>query len=376
MAIDMDLFPEFKESQENPGDNFAEVSHNQKDGAGLISIGDDDDDDKGQRADSNESDSVGDEGKKDAPGDTQDTNESARESSGSDGSSKSKKKGREQKRFDELTYANRMMAAQLEESNRQKQYLQDQLNRKLANVMAENKTLQDHTIEMERYQTIQALKAVKESGDVDLEIQLQDKLSKINAAKAHLDLSPPAYEQVVSSPPPLNDYGAQQYMAPQVSENYLNWLEEHPWANPRDPSSFNPKAALEAADIFDELDVYYDMNGLSNQKQSEEYFNIARKAMAQKYAIGEGAPQQEAPRESYSRPGAVAPVSRGGSNMADQYLAAGGDAGRKYGASVDPRLVKAWRNTTIPVSPTRQLKGDDALQYINSEKLRQMKNRR
>jgi hypothetical protein len=378
MAIDADLFPEFKKSM-GEADDFANPAFNKKDGSGLTNIGGDtDDDDTIERTQPDDSGLSRQAEGEDPSSDEQEGHQRDAQG-GRDGAKKSKKEGgrlqgRLQKRFDDLTYANRMMAAQLEEAHRQNALLQEARARSLEEVKAENQSLRAHTLEVEHQRTIQALKDVRESGEVDLEAQILDKLSKINAAKAQLELRPQTYETTRTPPPPVQNYGYNA--APQTSEQYGQWLERNPWANPKS-ASFDPKLTLEAAEIFETLDRYHNFNGMSDRIESEEYFQMANEAMRHKWGISdtEYTPDHSTPQPRASRPG-VAPVARGGGNMADQYMQSGGDTGRKYGVSVDPRLVTAWRNTTIPVSPGREVRGDDALQIIASSKLRQLKNNR
>jgi len=378
MAIDLDLFPGFKQSLEANPENGAEISHTMKDGSGLIEVGDDhNDNDKKQRAVPDDGSTSGQEGEEDPDREQSDSSSSDNQGGRSDGTRKAKKEasGRLQKRFDELTYANRMMAAQLEEANRQNSLLQQERSKKLEEVRKENQTLRNHTLEIERDRTIQALEAVNEAGDYRLQAELQEKLARINAAKVQMEMEPRQTERYVSPPPPLNQsYAPPTYQQMKAAEGLQRWKERTDWANEATPS-YNRDMALQAADVFDALDREYDLHGMGADKYGDEYFNVAQKAINNMWGRGDvdDAPQSQ---QKQGRPASVAPVARAGGNMAEQYMASGGDNARKYGTTVDPRLLKAWRNTTIPVSPNKQIQGNESLEFITAEKLRQMKNNR
>lgn len=238
------------------------------------------------------------------------------------------------KRIDQLAYENRIKDQQLAELTdraRQQEYLLSQQSAALENEKDYKNAYYENNLQTREASIINELKAAKEEGDVDKEIALSKALSQVTAEQATYGLYKNQLEQRVPAPnfdpdpiethiypaphiagPDYDDYDDQ---GDEISEVAEEWLDSNPWANPRD-RSYSPKLRSELDTLAAELNETLRYNGHADMIGTPEYFSSLDNLMADRYSIN--APQQE-PRR-YNNSPSVAPVSRRGSSMADQYI--------------------------------------------------------
>ena len=170
------------------------------------------------------------------------------------------------------------------------------------------------------------LKRAKEEGDIDREVELLVDLAAIKSQKASHDLdrrNQIQYRQQQIQNEAFVPYETQVlqpvYNEAPIDEDFQEWVNENPWYEN------NPKLRGEADAISQELADYLTFNNI--QVSSDDFRDTVTKEMRKRYGGGQ---QQQAPEEAqedYYEPqqqqqqrAVVAPVTRRGMSMADQYV--------------------------------------------------------
>jgi len=236
------------------------------------------------------------------------------------------------KQINRLTYENRIKDQQLielAERTRQQEYLLSQQNAALENEKEYKNAYYENNLQTREVSIINELKAAKEEGDVEKEIALSKALAQVTAEQATYGLYKNQLaprENVSYDPGPMesNIYPApyiggednyqDDYEDP-ISEVAADWLDVNSWANPNS-RDYSPRLRSELDSLASELDETLRYNGHANMIGTPEYFDSLDNLMAERYSVNSPASQQSS-RSAH----AVAPVSRRGSSMADQYIA-------------------------------------------------------
>lgn len=221
------------------------------------------------------------------------------------------------------------------------------------------------------------LKRAKEEGDIEAEIELSSELADIKGKKNAFELwkSEEArkqqemltnepyvpYEQTLTNP-----YAQPQYQEP-VNEDFSEWLESNQWY------AKNPSLKEEADMIAQELAKRMSFNNMEDKIGTYEFFDSVVNIMRDRYSVSGGqdeeSPQQMQPQQRpRTTQSSVAPVTRAGTSMADQYLARnqGRTSGRQVALSQEE--YKLARNLQIPAGKGVYVSGDEAIKRYEKAK--------
>lgn len=240
-----------------------------------------------------------------------------------------KKRISSDRRFDQLIYERGILEQEsvfkdsvIAEKNRLLQEMQIQLQQKdkQSNDYFET-ALQERELGLAK-----EIKRAKEEGDIDEEIRLIEELADIKAKKNTNSLFQfQRQEQEAEKQQRINEEhyvpietSIQTYPTePVYTEEYKDWLEDNSWYS--NNSRLRQEADIIAQDLSDRLAF----NNQADLIGTSEFFQSVTNLMQSNYGIG----SKESNRSSYEQPmplsnniNNVAPVSRKGINMADQYL--------------------------------------------------------
>lgn len=241
-------------------------------------------------------------------------------------------------RLDQTTYEknlylaqNRELMARLQDQER---ILAENRYKAAQNEQQRDAYYEDNLVTKEQ-SVLNALKVAKEEGDIDKEVNLSHELSKIAAEKSTYDLyknqiSPqqqmqqeqPYYNDYdIVNAPPIDPYIPYQEDEPE-NEHLENWLDSNPWADPNS-QAYSPRLREEVNHLATELDDLLRYDGSAHVIGTPEYFQSLDNLMRERYAIDENRqqPRSSGGQQQYSGGNQhVAPVSRNGGSMADQYM--------------------------------------------------------
>lgn len=222
------------------------------------------------------------------------------------------------------------------------------------------------------------LKVAKEEGDIQKEIEMTQAMAQVVAEKSTYGL----YKSQIHNQPRQNDgyqeeidYSPQHYMtqAPYQepyqehdepeNEHLETWLEKNQWA---DPSSANYSQRLrgEVGEFASELDERLKYNGRADMIGTPEYYDALDNLMKDKYSTSQERPQQNS---GYSGGSMVAPVSRSGSSMSDQYVSRNPNSTRG-GMALTREEYAIARNLQIPMPNGRMRSAAEAIELYKEGK--------
>lgn len=327
-------------------------------------------------------------GEGDSPDSYPDATQESQESHGSsiDQNPKYKKPGRKtveglKKRIDQITFEKNIREAQTQELLARVQEQEQRLASQQA-LLEQNEQYKnayyENNLKTRETAIINELKVAKEEGDVDKEISLSKELAKVAADQSthglyksqlknqpahpnynmNYDIQPniypdPTYGNNVQS----NDYN---YDEP-INEAYDSWIEQNPWADP-ESQNYSHRLRQEANELANELDETLRYNKISNVIGTPEYFQIIDNLMSERYSVKNEAPIQRE-TQSYN----VAPVSRNGSSMADQYMTKNRNNTRRH-VSLSEDEYKIARNLQIKMPNGQYATGDEAIRLYAEAK--------
>ena len=219
------------------------------------------------------------------------------------------------------------------------------------------------------------LKRAKEDGNVDLEVELDSELAEIKAKKSTFELwkseqANREKERLENEEyMPIEQTISQPYYAPQpqqpINEDFEEWVSHNSWYEK------NPQLRNEAIKIAAEMENYLSFNGMDDMIGTYEFFDSISNIMRDKYAAPEDMHPQSRPqqqRESYRMPNTVAPVTRLGTSMADQYVARNPNSHSNRRVALNSSEYRLARNLQIPVGGGRFISGDAALERYERAK--------
>lgn len=272
-----------------------------------------------------------------------------------------------QNRIERLTFENnvreaqnRELLARVQEQERllaEKQQLLEQ-NEQYKNAYYEN------DLETRGNAILNELKVAKEEGDVEKEVTLSKELAKVEAAKsthnfykAQLRNQPqPDYSTDAIENKYYPSYPQESLQEEPENEAYENWLEKNQWADPNSPT-FSPRLRQEIDNIDAEFADLLRFNGQADKIGTPEYFSALDNVMKERYSVQSSARKENQMQKSTYN---VAPVSRNGSSMADQYMASHPNNTRQSTPLTEAEYRIA-RNLQIKLPNGKYLTGADAV---------------
>jgi hypothetical protein len=288
------------------------------------------------------------------------------------------------KRIDHLTYENKIRDAQNKELAAKVRYQEELLSetqRKLQENEEAKSAYYQENLDTREQSILSELKTAKEEGDIDKEIMLSKALADVSSAKSTYDLYKSQQQsEYKKSPIDIEPNYGQHYQEP-YEQNYqdvyeqpeneelANWYENNPWADPNAPE-FSPRLRQEVDAIAAEFEETLKYNKMAHLIGTPEYFDSINNIMNSRYGIEQ--PQrreqendfyeyEEPARETYKSNYNVAPVSRNGSSMADQYAAKNPQTTRNSVALTEDEY-KIARNLQIKLPNGRYMTGDEAVE--------------
>lgn len=285
------------------------------------------------------------------------------------------------KRLDQITFERNVREAQTKELlakvQEQEQRLAAQQAQLEQNEQYKN-AYYENNLQTRENAILNELKVAKEEGDVDREISLSKELAKVAADQSTYGLYK---SQQLKNQNQYNNYSHQDNIYPEptygnnvqnytpdsnyaepINEAYDLWIERNPWADP-ESNNYSPRLRNEAVELANELDEMLRYNGNSDIIGTPAYFESIDNLMSQRYSVKKDQPSQqyEEPRQRESQYyNNVAPVSRNGSSMADQYMTKNPNNTRQH-MSLSEDEYKIARNLQIKLPNGKYATGDEAV---------------
>jgi hypothetical protein len=279
--------------------------------------------------------------------------------------------------IDQLAHENALRTAQnqelLERVKRQEQLLSEK-QQQLEQNEQHKEAYYETTLQTQEASILNALKVAKEEGDVDAEVKLSQALAQVTAQQATHNLYKSQLKNKNSFQPHTIDDDSDQsityFPTHNITQDYddvgtddqgydalEDWIERNPWANP-ESHSFSPRLRQEANEIATELEEMLKYNNVSHIIGTPEYFNSLDKIMSDRYGTHTSDTKKSSGNANYNFN--VAPVSRSGSSMADQYISKNPNSTRQH-MSLTPDEYKIARNLQIKLPNGRYATGDEAV---------------
>jgi hypothetical protein len=247
-------------------------------------------------------------------------------------------------KIDQLTYERNVREAQNRDLVAKLQYQEELLadrQRQLEQKEQHNSAYYENNLHTRGNAVLNELKIAKEEGDIEKEVALSRDLAEIEAAKSTYNLYKSQQRQQPSENSYAPHYDAQEYnnyASPYQESSYNEpenealeeWLEKNQWADQNSPS-YSPRLSKEVTDLAAELDDVLRYNGSANIIGTPQYYQTLDNLMNERYAVSQPNRQSESYQTSENYPPreerqmnsgrhTVAPVTRRGSSMSDQYV--------------------------------------------------------
>ena len=287
------------------------------------------------------------------------------------------------RRIEQVTFEKNVREAQTRELltkiQEQEQRLADQQALLEQNEQYKN-AYYENNLQTRENAIVNELKVAKEEGDVDKEISLSKELAKVTADQSTYGLYKSQLKNQSNQPQYNSNYDNTQNIYPEptygnniqgpdsdygepINEAYDVWLERNSWADP-ESQNYSPRLRNEANELANELDEMLRYNGNTNVIGTPAYFKSIENLMSQRYAVQNEEPRQREPQsQSYN----VAPVSRNGSSMADQYMMKNPNNTRQH-MSLSEDEYKIARNLQIKLPNGKMASSDEAVRLYADAK--------
>lgn len=294
------------------------------------------------------------------------------------------------KRLDQVTFEKNVEAAQKKELwakvQAQERWISEQQSLLEQNEQHKN-AYYENNLQTREKSIINELKVAKEEGDIDKEITLSKELAKVTAdqstygyykSQLRKQNIPDNYNENIYPQPTYGtdtrsqDYPNNNYEEP-INEAYDSWLDRNSWADP-DSRDYSPRLREEATILANDLDEMLRYNGKAQFIGTEDYFKSIDSLMSERYGVKGSEKDQEPepePRQMERQSYSVAPVSRNGSSMADQYIRKNPNNTRNH-TSLTEEEYKIARNLQIKLPNGSYATGDEAVRRYAEAKM--MKN--
>jgi hypothetical protein len=261
-----------------------------------------------------------------------------------------------QKRLNEYAYKAKLaqeekehLALKLQEAAR----IIDEQNRKLASQEKLNSEYYDYAQKVSEKAILEKLRQAELEGDIDEKIELNEKLTeiktdrKINEYHQHQAKQRPAnfdfpiesdiIEYPVNTGPSIPDYRIED---DPVHEAIRTCLDHNPFLDPHSPT-YNPNLAEDFIQEQSKVDAQLSISNETHLIGTAPYFLYIAEQVKSKYM--EPQPMVDVPNtnnyqqasRSYAVPPSVAPVSRAGGTMADQYARTNNNYGTRLTLNAD-----------------------------------------
>lgn len=301
---------------------------------------------------------------------------------------KQKKPGRKtveglKRRIDQITFEKNVREAQTQQLFAKVQEQEQRLAAQQALLEQSEQSKNsyyENNLQTRETAVINELKVAKEEGDVDREIALSKELAKVTADQSTYGLYKSQLKNQYNQPQynydnqtniyPEPTYGTNihdpninvNYDEP-VNEIYDSWLERNPWADP-DSQNYSPRLRDEASQLANEFDEMLRYNGNADVIGTADYYQSIENLMSDRYAV-----KNEEPKRRESQSYSVAPVSRNGSSMADQYMSKHPNNTRRH-TSLTEDEYKIARNLQIKLPNGKYATGDEAIRrYADAKRM-------
>ncbi len=283
------------------------------------------------------------------------------------------------KRIDQITFEKNVEAAQKKELlakvQTQERWIAEQQSLLEQNEQHKN-AYYENNLQTREKSIINELKVAKEDGDIDKEIALSKELAKVTAdqstygyykSQLRKQNSPDNYNDNIYPQPTYGndvhsqDYPNNNYEEP-INEAYDSWLDRNSWADP-ESRDYSPRLRDEATVLANDLDEMLRYNGKAQFIGTEDYFKSIDNLMSERYGVKGSERDQEQelePRQMDRQSYSVAPVSRNGSSMADQYIRKNPNNTRNH-TSLTEEEYKIARNLQIKLPNGSYATGDEAV---------------
>lgn len=289
------------------------------------------------------------------------------------------------KRIDQITFEKNVEAAQKKELlakvQAQERWIAEQQSLLEQNEQHKN-AYYENNLQTREKSIINELKVAKEDGDIDKEIALSKELAKVTAdqstygyykSQLRKQNSPDNYNENFYPQPTYGndshsqDYPNNNYEEP-INEAYDSWLDRNSWAD-SESRDYSPRLREEATILANDLDEMLRYNGKAQFIGTEDYFKSIDSLMSERYGVkGSNQEQEPEPRQIDRQSYSVAPVSRNGSSMADQYIRKNPNNTRNH-TSLTEEEYKIARNLQIKLPNGSYATGDEAVRRYAEAKM-------
>lgn len=266
---------------------------------------------------------------------------------------------------------NQLLLAQLQETERrlsEKQYQVEEAVNNDHNRYLNSLVLREQSI-------LSELKVAKEEGDTQKEVELTRDMAQVVSEKSTYDL----YKSQIHTPQRQSRIEDEYYPQPYVpqaiyqdpyqdyeepeNEHYENWLDRNQWADPHS-SGYSQKLRSEVEDLSSRLDGFLRNKGVADLIGTPEYYDSLDTLMRDEHdTSNERTPQNS----GYSGGSMVAPVSRSGSSLSDQYVSRNPNSTRR-GVSLTKEEYAIARNLQIPMPNGRMHSAAEAIELYKQGK--------
>lgn len=230
------------------------------------------------------------------------------------------------------------------------------------------------TLGLREQSILNELKVAKEEGDLQKEIDLTKDIAQVVADKSTYGLyksqmhnqrnQGTEYEEDAYSPYPYQySIPYQEPYAEPENEHMENWLDRNPWADPSS-SNYSQRLRGEVGQLASELDEMLKYNGRADMIGTSYYFDSLDNLMRDKYGTGN---ERSAQNSGHSGGPMVAPVSRSGSSMSDQYMSTHPNSTRG-GMSLTKEEYALARNLQIQMPNGRMRSSAEAIELYKEGK--------
>lgn len=195
----------------------------------------------------------------------------------------------------------------------------------------------EKSLEDNEQRILKELELAKEEGDIKKEIEIHRQLADVTSQKHTQILSKALSRQQPQQQPIMENYQVPYPPYPEPNAGYIEeplndyneeeqeWLEENPWANSQS-NEFNPNLVNKWKEFSTELNARLRYNKRGDMIGTPEYFSALNNLMFGDNTSEDNGEDNYVEPNAYNAPNnnmksyAVAPVSKKGSSMADQYL--------------------------------------------------------
>lgn len=184
-------------------------------------------------------------------------------------------------------------------------------------------TYADDSLESKSEQAKQILKQAIEDGDIDLQVRAQETVSQLQAER--LMVRQAASQPKAALPRYQRPYAPVDAPLPTINEDFEDFLEENPWADPNS-NEYDETLRAEADRVADFMRKGLTVSRQVHRIDTKEFFDSIRDAIGSKYGLlpsvnnqYEDVQSQQRNKSPSYRPKTISPVN----NMNNPYNSSG-----------------------------------------------------